>query len=142
MNRAQERLHFIAPRPRGETPLLDRGQSTDGAARLGLGHGNGRSETNFKADRTEQDRRAPRAVVTAQLMGDPKPGRSAADGFKFPEPVRSPYLDLWLLPEWPAEDVEQLWKLKEEGKTQVDIARIMGRPLGAVASKIRRTRPA
>lgn len=79
--------------------------------------------------------------VTARLMGDPRPGRSAADGYRFPEPPRAPYLTTWANPEWPDEDVTQLWALKEEGKSQTQIASIMGRSLGAVASKLLRTRP-
>lgn len=119
--------------------VLDKTLSTDPAARLGLSHGNGRGD-NFQARITDRDRRPPRSVVTAQLMGDPKPGRSAADGFKFPEQPAAPSPMLWLLPEWPDEDVDRLWELKGQGKTQTEIAAIMGRPLGAVASKIRRTR--
>jgi DNA-directed RNA polymerase specialized sigma24 family protein len=79
--------------------------------------------------------------VTAQLMGDPKPGRSAADGFRFADEKRMTSLSDGL-PEWSPEEIEQLWKLKDEGKSQVAIAEALGYSLGAVASKIRRTRSA
>lgn len=69
------------PRPR-IIPVFDRGRSVgakDPAVRLGLAHlaGNHGESDHYQAHRTSRDSRPPRSVVTAQLMGDPAPGRSA-----------------------------------------------------------------
>jgi hypothetical protein len=66
----------------GILPVFDRGRSvgsSDPGARFGLSHVSGFAEygTRYQARRTDRDRAPPRSTVTAILMGDPKPGRSA-----------------------------------------------------------------
>lgn len=74
-------------------------------------------------------------------MGDPRPGRSAADGYSFPDaPAKE--ADIWTgFPHWSTAEIRQLWELKDAGKSQTQIAKIMGRTIGATASKLLRTRP-
>lgn len=64
-------------------PVFDRGRSVgtnNATGRLGLSQAGGdpdNQDSHYHARRTSRDSVPPRSVVTAQLMGDPAPGRSA-----------------------------------------------------------------
>lgn len=72
-----------------EMPVFDRGCPTiNPYARIGLNAAAGGRETTSPIRRTELDRRPPRSVVTAQLMGDP-PATVRAEKLRFTAPKLS-----------------------------------------------------
>lgn len=71
---------IAAPRPfrsrnhMNSTPVFDAGCTPDGRLRINAG-----AQDGLIFHRNARDARTPRRIVTAALMGDPQPGRSAQD---------------------------------------------------------------